>query len=63
MLNFKLIVVPTDSSVFSLNALKYAVGLAQQSGAQLKIIYVNQPYTRSWAAPRSRSCDERIARF
>ena len=43
MLSFKLIVVPTDFSVFSLNALKYAVGLAQQSGAELKIIYVNQP--------------------
>jgi nucleotide-binding universal stress UspA family protein len=43
MLNFKVIVVPTDFSDRSLRALPYAVSLADRFDARLKILYVNEP--------------------
>lgn len=46
MLNFKIIMVPTDFSDRSLRALPYAVSLAERYGARLKIVYVHQPSLR-----------------
>jgi nucleotide-binding universal stress UspA family protein len=43
MLNFNVIVVPTDLSEYSLRALPYAVGLAERFDARLKILCVNEP--------------------
>jgi len=43
MLNFNVIVVPTDLSDYSLRALPYAVGLAERFDARLKILCVNEP--------------------
>ena len=42
MLNFKVIVVPTDLSDYSMRALPYAVGLAERFDAKLKIIHVHE---------------------
>lgn len=43
MLNFNVIVVPTDLSDYSLRALPYAVGLAERFDARLKILCINEP--------------------
>lgn len=43
MLNFNVIVVPTDLSDYSLRALPYAVGLAERFDAHLKILCINEP--------------------
>ena len=43
MLNFNLIVVPTDLSDYSLRALPYAVGLAERFEARLQILCINEP--------------------
>jgi nucleotide-binding universal stress UspA family protein len=43
MLNFNIIVVPTDLSDYSLRALPYAVGLAERFEARLKILCINEP--------------------
>ena len=43
MLSFNVIVVPTDFSDHSLRALAYAIGLAEQYEAAIKILYVNEP--------------------
>lgn len=45
MLNFKIIVVPTDLSDYSLRALPYAVGLAERFNAKLRVIHVHEPVT------------------
>jgi nucleotide-binding universal stress UspA family protein len=42
-LSFRVIVVPTDFSDHSLRALPYALGLAEKYGAEIKILYVNEP--------------------
>jgi len=42
-LSFRVIVVPTDFSDHSLRALPYALGLAGKYGAEIKILYVNEP--------------------
>jgi nucleotide-binding universal stress UspA family protein len=42
MLNFKLIVVPTDLSAHSLRAFPYAVALAESFGARLRVVYVQE---------------------
>jgi nucleotide-binding universal stress UspA family protein len=43
MLNFNVIVVPTDLSDYSLRALPYAIGLAERFDARLKILCINEP--------------------
>lgn len=43
MLSFKIIVVPTDFSDYSLRSLPYAIDLAARYGARLKIVFVNEP--------------------
>jgi nucleotide-binding universal stress UspA family protein len=43
VLAFKVIVVPTDFSDYSLRALAYANGLAEKYGAGIKLVYVNEP--------------------
>lgn len=43
MLAFSVIVVPTDFSDHSLRALAYAIGLAEQYDAEVKILYVIEP--------------------
>ena len=43
MLNFNIIVVPTDLSDYSLRALPYAIGLAERFDARLKILCINEP--------------------
>ena len=43
MISFSVIVVPTDFSDHSLRALPYALGLAEKYGAEVKILYVNEP--------------------
>jgi len=43
MLSFNVILVPTDFSDHSLRALSYAIGLAEKYGAEIKILYVNEP--------------------
>jgi nucleotide-binding universal stress UspA family protein len=43
MLNFNVIVVPTDLSDYSLRALPYAIGLAERFEAKLKILCINEP--------------------
>lgn len=43
MLSFNVILVPTDFSDHSLRALSYAIGLAEKYGADIKILYVNEP--------------------
>jgi universal stress protein A len=43
MLNFNVIVVPTDLSDYSLRALPYAVGLAERFDAKLKVVCINEP--------------------
>jgi len=43
VLSFRAIVVPTDFSDHSLRALPYALGLAEKYGAEIKILYVNEP--------------------
>jgi len=43
MLSFKIIVVPTDFSDYSLRSLPYAIDLAAKYGARLKIVFVNEP--------------------
>lgn len=43
VLSFRVIVVPTDFSDHSLRALPYALGLAENYGAKIKILFVNEP--------------------
>jgi nucleotide-binding universal stress UspA family protein len=43
VLSFSVILVPTDFSDHSLRALPYALGLAEKYGAEVKILYVNEP--------------------
>jgi nucleotide-binding universal stress UspA family protein len=43
VLSFKIIVVPTDFSDYSLRALPYAIDLAARYSARLKIVFVNEP--------------------
>ena len=43
MLSFKVIVVPTDFSDYSMRALPYAVDLAAKYNARLKVVFVNEP--------------------
>lgn len=43
MLSFRIIVVPTDFSDYSLRALPYAVDLASRYNARLKVVFVNEP--------------------
>jgi nucleotide-binding universal stress UspA family protein len=43
MLSFKIIVVPTDFSDYSLRSLPSAIDLAAKYGARLKIVFVNEP--------------------
>lgn len=45
MLDFKVIVVPTDLSEYSLRAVPYAIGLAERFDARLKVVCVNEPTT------------------
>lgn len=43
MLSFRIIVVPTDFSDYSMRALPYAVDLAAKYDARLKVVFVNEP--------------------
>lgn len=43
MLSFRIIVVPTDFSDYSMRALPYAVDLASRYNARLKVVFVNEP--------------------
>jgi nucleotide-binding universal stress UspA family protein len=43
VLSFRIIVVPTDFSDYSLRALPYAVDLASRYDARLKVVFVNEP--------------------
>lgn len=43
MLSFRIIVVTTDFSDYSMRALPYAVDLAAKYDARLKVVFVNEP--------------------
>jgi nucleotide-binding universal stress UspA family protein len=43
VLSFRIIVVPTDFSDYSMRALPYAVDLAAKYDARLKVVFVNEP--------------------
>jgi len=62
MLNFKVIIVPTDFSDRSLRALPYAVSLADRFDARLKIVYVNEPTLQvsdvAWVGVDDRAASE-----
>lgn len=63
MLNFKVILVPTDFSDHSLRALPYAVGLAERFRARLKVIHVNEPTLQisdvAWVGVDDRAAGEK----
>jgi len=63
MLSFKMIVVPTDFSDYSLRALPYAISLAERYGAKLKIAYVSEPALQvsdaAWVNVDDRAIDEK----
>ncbi len=62
MLQFRLIVVPTDFSDHSLRALPYAAGLAERFGAKLMVVYVSEPSLHvsdiAWIGVDERAVDE-----
>jgi universal stress protein A len=66
VLSFGVIVIPTDFSDRSLRALPYALGLAEKYGAEVKILYVNEPALpvsdMAWVGVDDRALkDERVA--
>jgi len=64
MLNFNVIVVPTDLSDYSLRALPYAIGLAERFEARLKILCINEPAVPisdvSWAGIDVHAVDDTL---
>ena len=64
MLNFNVIVVPTDLSDYSLRALPYAVGLAERFDARVKILCINEPAIPitdvNWAGVNVQATDEAL---
>lgn len=64
MLNFNVIVVPTDLSDYSLRALPYAIGLAERFEARLKILCINEPAVPisdvTWAGVDVHSTDDTL---
>jgi nucleotide-binding universal stress UspA family protein len=66
MLSFRIIVLPTDFSDYSLRALPYAIDLAARYGARLKVIFVNEPSMQvsdvAWVGVDERVMNEDHAR-
>lgn len=64
MLNFNIIVVPTDLSDYSLRALPYAIGLAERFEARLRILCINEPAVPisdvNWAGIDVHSTDDAL---
>jgi nucleotide-binding universal stress UspA family protein len=64
VLNFNVIVVPTDLSDYSLRALPYAIGLAERFDARLKILCINEPAVPisdvTWAGIDVHSTDDAL---
>jgi len=62
MLSFRIIVMPTDFSDYSLRALPYAIDLAAKYGARLKVIFVNEPSMQvsdvAWVGVDERAMNE-----
>lgn len=61
MLHFNLILVPIDFSDKSMRALTYAIGFAEQFGAELRLLYVHEPMPRisdmAWQAANETETD------
>jgi nucleotide-binding universal stress UspA family protein len=66
MLSFRIIVMPTDFSDYSLRALPYAIDLAEKYDARLKVVFVSEPSMQvsdvAWVGVDERAMNEDHAR-